>query len=119
MYTVGVCPELIKDNSVSLECRFLIIYIMTKVESQTSFCCYISGATIAELQLEFKKIIGRDKLYKLIKEAIEAGYIEKTTLYEKGRISGVEYTVFGEPKKIRELDDQAREHNDNTCKTHR
>lgn len=80
-YTI-VPNALIRDKTISPECRWLIIYLLSnkpgwKIKS-SQLANHVSG------------FIGRDKILKIMKEAIEAGYISreiKINRNAKGQVS--------------------------------
>lgn len=86
---VMVNTDLIRDNSISPECRWLIIYLLSNKEGW---------------QVKTKQIIshleghcGRDKVRSLVKEAIEAGYIKREDT-SHGNLRRCIYFVSETPK---------------------
>ena len=91
-YTI-VPNALIRDKTISPNCRWLIIYLISNK----------AGWTIKSRQLweHTKGFIGRDGIRKTLNEAIEAGYILRKMLSRDtptGKIRGYSYTVASTPK---------------------
>src|SRR5688500_6813874 len=91
-YTI-VPNDLIRDTSISPECRWLIIFLLSNK----------TGWKIKRTQIyaHVKGFIGRDKLYKIINEAIEAGYMDRIAFLkqtEKGKLKGYRYVVASSKK---------------------
>ena len=91
-YTI-VPNSLIRDQSISPNCRWLIIYLISNKP----------GWTIKSRQLweHTKGFIGRDAIRKTLNEAIEAGYIQRNMVLRetaKGKLRGYSYTVASTPK---------------------
>lgn len=85
-----VSRELIRDKSISPECRWLIIYILSMKD----------GWKLNPKQLvkHLKGITGRDRVYEILNEAIEAGYI-KRELFKTGNLKQhIKYFVSERPK---------------------
>lgn len=85
--------SLIRDISISPECRWLIIYLISNKP----------GWKIKTKQIweHVKEFIGRDKVLKRFKEAIEAGYISRNEITRNvnGKfLRGFEYKVSSTPK---------------------
>lgn len=81
--------KLIRDVTISPNCRWLIIYLISNKP----------GWTIKSRQLweHTKGFIGRDGIRKILNEAIEAGYIKRDT-FIKGNLRGFSYKVASSPK---------------------
>lgn len=60
---------LIRDNSISPNCRFILIYLLANINDWSIKICQLASQLNAHL--------GRDKVYKIINEAVEAGYMKK------------------------------------------
>lgn len=91
-YTI-VPNELIRDQSISPNCRWLIIFLISNRP----------GWTIKSRQLweHTKGFIGREGIRKLLNEAIEAGYILRSIVPMKGKnknLRGYSYKVASTPK---------------------
>jgi hypothetical protein len=105
-YTI-VPNALIRDKSISPQCRWLIIYLITNKP----------GWTIKSRQLweHTKGFIGRDGIRKILNEAIEVGYIRRDIVFKsvnKGKLTGYAYCVSSTPKFkkcLREPDHQGPE----------
>lgn len=69
---------LIDDNSISMECRLLIIFLLAKPNNWK--------VNITNLRNSFEGNAGRDKIYALLAEAEKAGYMKKETKFVKGCI---------------------------------
>lgn len=72
-----ISRALIRDASISPECRWLIIYFLS-MKSDWKI-------NIAQLINHLKPHMGRDKVYALIKEAIESGYMKRVEITKGGR----------------------------------
>ena len=64
-----ISRALLRDQTISPECRWMLLFILLSMDK---------GWKISAKQLwnHTKGFIGRDKIWKLIKEAVEAGYIQ-------------------------------------------
>lgn len=88
-YTM-VHNELIRDASISPECRWLIIYLLSNKVNWT--------INIQQIVNHLKGKTGRDKVYEIINEAIEAGYM-KRDIVKKGNLKQqIKYFVSEKPK---------------------
>lgn len=67
-YTM-VLNSLARDETISPNCRWLIWYLLTNKEGWK--------IKVSQIYAHVKNFIGRDKVYKLFDEAIEAGYMKK------------------------------------------
>lgn len=91
-YTI-VPNDLIRDSSISPQCRWLLIYLLSNKPGWKIRVDQICNHT--------EGFIGRDAILKYIKEAVKAGYmrrdeyLEKT---EKGRLKRYSYIVSSTPK---------------------
>lgn len=85
----NVPNALIRDNTISPNCRWLIIYLLSNKP----------GWSIKSRQLwqHTKGFIGRDGIRKVLNQAIEAGYIRREVV-TKGNLRGFKYTVASYPK---------------------
>jgi hypothetical protein len=61
-----------EDNTISINCRYLLIYILLKTETD--------GISIQEIICELDKEFSPKEIYHLIEEAEKAGYMKKTKL---------------------------------------
>jgi hypothetical protein len=71
---VMVSRSLIRDKNISPNCRMLIIYLLSNADGWQ--------IKARELINSFQGYLGRDKIYEIIQEAIDAGYMkrEETTV---------------------------------------
>lgn len=87
-YTM-VRNELIRDMCLSPECRWLIIYLLSNKEGWK--------ISVKQVINHLKPHMGKDKVYALFNEAIEAGYIRREEIkisHGKGKINfSVKYFV--------------------------
>lgn len=67
-YTI-VPNDLIRDKNISPNCRWLIMYLSSNDPSWS--------VKISQVIKHAKGFLGRDKIYKLVKEAMDAGYINR------------------------------------------
>ncbi len=86
--------DLIRDMSISPECRWLIIYLLSNKPGWR--------INIAQVISHVKPHMGKDKVYSLFTEAIEAGYIRREISRRKnpngGILKGYRYFVSESPK---------------------
>lgn len=64
-----VSNELIRDESISPNCRWLLIYMLSMKDGWEM--------KVSQLRNHLKKHMGREKIYSIVNEAIEAGYIKR------------------------------------------
>lgn len=64
-----VSRDLIRDSSISPECRWLVIYFLSMKDGWK--------INLKQLVFHLKPHMGRDKVYALVNEAIEAGYMKR------------------------------------------
>ncbi len=88
-----ISNELIRDISISPECRLLIIFLLSNRQGwQIKF---------NQVMLHFSNFMGRDKVYKLFNEAMEAGYLKRIESTrgnkEGGRLKTYKYFVSERP----------------------
>lgn len=93
-YTM-VHNDLIRDESISPDLRWLIIYLLSNKDGWK--------ISVQQVINHLKSHMGRDKVYKLFDQAIEAGYMKKEEIFierkEGGKIkSGIKYIVSESPK---------------------
>lgn len=93
-YTM-VRNELIRDMSISPECRWLIIYLLSNKAGWK--------INVQQVINHLKPHMGRNAVYKLFEEAIKSGYMKredlKKTFDKKGKIkNGVRYFISETPK---------------------
>ena len=87
---VIVSRDLIRDMSISPDCRWLIIYLLSNAEG-----FQIKAATVIN---HVKPHMGRDRVYAVIDEAIRAGYMKRVAISRQGLQNGYEYYVSETPK---------------------
>jgi len=91
---VMINVELVRDDSISPNCRQMLIELLSNTDGWT--------INIKQLAEKYKKWIGRDRVYGLIKEAIDAGYMKKEEFRIKGKRGGwltrVKYYLSETPK---------------------
>lgn len=70
-----ISRNLIRDASISPECRWLLIYLLSNSD----------GWSIKPKQIyaHLKGFIGKDKVYDLLNEGVDAGYIKRESYIEK------------------------------------
>jgi hypothetical protein len=104
--TIQRCPQddgyrfsvisntLIRDVSISPECRWLIIYLLSNKEGWK--------INVQQVINHLKPHMGRDKVHALFNEAIDAGYLKRETFARKnskgGALKGFRYIVSEAPK---------------------
>lgn len=84
-----ILNELIRDKSISPNCRMIIIFLLSNKNHWV--------IRIRQLCAEFKNYLGRDVIYKLINEAIEAGYIKREEFIVNG-LKRFKYFLSEKPK---------------------
>lgn len=84
-----VSNALIRDQSISPECRWLIIYLLSNRQGWK--------IKISQVVNHVKGQIGRDRVYQIVNEAIEAGYIKRDKI-KKGNLEYVVYYISETPK---------------------
>ena len=84
-----VSKELIRDESLSIECRWLIIYLLTNTDDWV-----ISTKQVYNHAHQF---IGRDKVRELFNEAIKAGYMKREEYREDG-LQRYKYLISESPQ---------------------
>jgi hypothetical protein len=71
-----VTKALIRDETVSPNCRWLVAYLLSNIDKWE--------IKVAQVVEHVKKFIGRDAVYKIFDEAIEAGYLVRHQYVENG-----------------------------------
>lgn len=80
--------DVVSRADLSIESRWLLVYLLTKPHDWV-----VRIGDIREVGN-----LGRDKAYALLKELVEAKYVQKIeSRSDEGRYSNVEYVVFDEP----------------------
>lgn len=87
-YTM-VLNTLIRDNNISPNCRLILIYLLSMKNDWV--------IRMSQLCKEFKDHLGKDNIYKIINEAIEAGYMSREQ-YLKNNLLRYRYYLSEEPK---------------------
>lgn len=82
--------DLIRDSSISPACRWLIIYLLSNSSSWK--------INIKQIRNHLKGFAGKNKVYGLFKEALNAGYLKKEYLKEGNLIRKVLYIISETPK---------------------
>lgn len=86
---VMINNNLIRDNTLSPECRWLLIYLLSNEEGW--------NVSVNQLQNHLNGFCGKGKIYKLLKEAISAGYMLLEE-YLDGNLKRTRYIVSETPK---------------------
>jgi hypothetical protein len=84
-----ISRELIRDQSISPECRWLIIYLLANKDNWKIH--------LREIINHCKGQVGRDRVYEIVNEAIVAGYMCREKYLVKG-LERVRYLVSESPK---------------------
>lgn len=94
-----ISRDLIRDESISPECRWLIIYLLSMKDGWK--------INVKQIQAHVKPFMGRDRLHKVMNEAIESGYIKREQCQQilrrengayQGSFKRVRYFVSETPK---------------------
>lgn len=89
-----VSNSLIRDENLSPECRWLIIYLLSNKEGWK--------INVQQVINHLKPHMGRDKVHALFNEAIQAGYLKREIIARKnakgGTLKGFRYIVSESPK---------------------
>ncbi len=81
----AISNALIRDNRLSIECRWLITYLLTHTNNWR--------ITVAQIINHCKGNIGRDRVYLLINEAIKHGYMKRETIFHPTLRNQMRYFV--------------------------
>lgn len=84
-----ISRELIRDKSISPECRWLLIYLLSNDGKWV--------VKTSQLRSHLEGFMGRDKILAKIKEAIEAGYMKRED-YKINNLNRSRYFVSETPK---------------------
>lgn len=87
---VMVSRDLIRNNSISPTCRWLIMYLLSMKD--------VWKISTKQLMDYVKPYMKREKFYKIFNEAISAGYIKREDLVMDGRFAGIKYFISETPK---------------------
>jgi len=78
--------ELIRDNTISPNCRLVLMYLLAHKED----------ISVMHLYHEFKRYIGKNVMHKIINEAITAGYMKRES-YMSGNMKRFKYYISEKP----------------------
>lgn len=104
---VMINKNLINDNSLTDECRFFLIYLLSKPSDWD-----IRTSILAK---ECSSWLNRKKILKLYKESIKARYIKRVDIFEKGRRIDCIYYIAETPIYRDDSNNIARESQNRTC----
>lgn len=76
---------LIRNEFLSPNCRWLLIYLLSNTGSWV--------INVSQIINHLKPHMAKDKVYKIVNEAIEAGYMKRETIREGNRVKCVKYYV--------------------------
>jgi hypothetical protein len=82
--------DLIRDENISPECRWFLIYLLSMKNGWQ--------LNIAQVHSHVKKFMGRNRVYKMVNEAIQAGYIKREENKSGNLKSGFKYYISESPK---------------------
>lgn len=82
--------DLIRDQSISPNCRWLLIYLLSNNEQ-------VWTVKISQVVKHVKGFIGRDAVYRIVNEGIEAGYIQRFEYFEDN-MKRYKYYISETPK---------------------
>jgi hypothetical protein len=85
-----ISRSLIRDESISPECRWMLIYLLSMKDGWK--------LKIVQIYKHVKKFIGKNRVYELVQEAIEAGYIYREEKKVGNLKCGVTYFIAESPK---------------------
>ncbi len=85
-----ISRDLIRDQSISPNCRWLLIYLLSNKEGWR--------INLQQIRSHCKGFFGRDKVYKIVNEAIEAGYLSRRKKLKEGNLLVYSYHVSETPK---------------------
>lgn len=88
---VMINKNLIKDDSISPECRWLLIFLLSHGDAWEIRASYVSA------HLKGHKGYGRDSIRNLFKEALEAGYM-RAEEYKEGNLNRLRYFLSETPE---------------------
>lgn len=86
---------LIRDASLSPECRWLLIYLLSNASGWK--------IRVAQIAAHLKGMCGRDKVYRILNEAIEAGYMKKEFFLIPGMLNKSGMKNIGKYRSVRYL----------------
>lgn len=85
-----ISRDLIRDNTISPNCRMVLIYLLSNDDKTWVI-------RPPQLYKQFKQYLGRDAIYKIIDDAIKAGYIKREE-YLEGNFKRYKYYLSETPK---------------------
>jgi hypothetical protein len=88
-YTM-ISNNLIRDNSISPQCRWLISYFLSNKSGWV--------INVSQVINHLKDFMGRDSVYNLFNEALEAGYLRKEIIKKGNLKQNVKYYVVEFPE---------------------
>jgi hypothetical protein len=94
-----ISRSLIRDETISPECRWLIIYMLSMKNGWK--------LSVKQIYAHVKKFIGMKRIYALLDEAIEARYIKREDRFEGNLKKGCTYFVSESPKFSKNVSDVA------------
>lgn len=94
--------RVLEDTEISAEARWLVAYLLSKPDH------WILRRTNIEKMVP----CGRDKAYKLIKELVKRGYVQREINRDGGKFNAVQYVIYDEPVSPPETCDKNAPHTD-------
>lgn len=85
---VQIDKNILSDKKISWKAKGILAYLLSKPDNWVTY--------MTDIQKQSKD--GRDSVSSGVKELLDAGYLERRRLREKGRFKGWEYIVFEVPK---------------------
>jgi len=89
-----ISRDLIRDTSISPECRWMIIYLLSMKDGW--------NINIQQIINHLNGFAGRDKVYAIINEAIESGYMQRIVT-KKGNLKQETSYVISETPKFKKI----------------
>lgn len=86
----SICNDLLNDTSITFRAKGLLCYLISRPPNW--------NANVVHLSKTFKE--GKDAIYSIVNELIEAGYIKRFQKKDRhGRVGQMEYHVFERPQR--------------------
>lgn len=85
-----ISRALIRDKSISPECRWLLIYLLSMKDGW--------NLKVSQIHEHVKEFFGRDHVYKIVEEAINAGYVQRMEIKVGNLNRGCKYIISETPK---------------------
>lgn len=85
---VQIDKNILSDDGISWKAKGILIYLLSKPDDWVTY----------QTDIEKRSTDGRDSVRSGIKELIDAGYMERIRVREKGRFKGWEYSVYEYPQ---------------------